>query len=194
MTIQATEWNQRQRQWQLQPQVGSTPQSVDSGSRGIHHLSHSDMTPHVFSTDRPLELCMWTSGPLMSASDLEMASYATQFAAKLLAQAPHWQIIQKYWHAAMRQNNIESISFEECRKMIWNDIYCSDGPRWILHTQSGTRFQDKSTKLTPLLINQHGTISQSFMIPTAFNLIQSIWNSLIPFWWTTSSDLLGQSM
>jgi hypothetical protein len=32
----ATEENQRQRQWQLQPQVVSTPRSMVSGSRSIH--------------------------------------------------------------------------------------------------------------------------------------------------------------
>jgi len=32
----------------------------------------------------------------MIASDLEMVSYATQRAAKALAEAPHWQIMEKY--------------------------------------------------------------------------------------------------
>jgi len=42
----------------------------------------------------------------MSASDLEMVSYAKRRLVKALAEAPHWQIIEKYWNTAMQQNNI----------------------------------------------------------------------------------------
>jgi hypothetical protein len=77
LRTRATERNQRQRQWQLQPQAVSTPQSVVSGSRSIHRFGHSDMTRLVFATGRLMELYMWNRRPFMSASDLEMVSYAT---------------------------------------------------------------------------------------------------------------------
>jgi len=38
--------------------------------------------------------------------------------AKALAEAPHWQIIGKYWNTAMQQNNIWSIAFEACKMEI----------------------------------------------------------------------------
>jgi hypothetical protein len=50
---------------------------------------------------RLIELYMWNRQPFMSASNLEMVSYATQRAVKALAEAPHWQIIEKYWNTAM---------------------------------------------------------------------------------------------
>jgi len=52
------------------------------------------MTRLVFATGRLMELYLWNRWPLVSASDLEMVSYATQCAAKALAEAPHWQIIE----------------------------------------------------------------------------------------------------
>jgi len=96
--------------------------------------------------------------PFMSASDFRMVSYGTRCAAKAFAEAPHWQIIEKYWNTAMQQNNIWSIAFEACTKEIMKEVYCSDGPRWIIHAQSGTRFEHKSTKLNPILFNPQGTI------------------------------------
>jgi len=65
---------------------------------------------------------MWTRWPFMSASDLEMVSYATLCAAKALAEAPHWQIIEKYWNTTMQQNNILSIAFEACTKEILKEV------------------------------------------------------------------------
>jgi len=53
------------------------------------------MTRSVFETGRLLELYMWNRWPFMSASDLEMVSYATRCVAKALAEGPHWQIIEK---------------------------------------------------------------------------------------------------
>ena len=73
----ATEKNRRQRQWQLQPQAASAPQSMVSSSRSIHRFRHSDMTRLVFATGRLLELYIWNTRPFMSASDLEIVSYAT---------------------------------------------------------------------------------------------------------------------
>ena len=55
---------------------------------------------------------MWNRWPFMSASDLEMVSYRMQQIAKALAEAPHWQIIEKYWNTAMQQHNMWSIAFE----------------------------------------------------------------------------------
>jgi hypothetical protein len=104
--MRATERNQRQTQWQLQPQVVSTPRSMVSGSGGIDRFGHTDITRLVFATGRLLELYMWNKRPFMSASDLETVSYATRHVAKALAEAPHWQIIETYWNTAMQRNNI----------------------------------------------------------------------------------------
>jgi hypothetical protein len=77
LRTRATKRNQRQRQWQLQPQAVSTPQSVVSGSHSIHRFGPTDMTRLVFATGRLMELYMWNRRPFMSASHLEMVSYAT---------------------------------------------------------------------------------------------------------------------
>jgi len=52
----------------------------------------------------------------------------------------------------------------------------------MLHAQTCTRFEQKSTKLNPILFNQKETLQQMFMISTTLNLMRSIWKSLIPFW------------
>jgi len=65
---------------------------------------------------------MWNRRLFMSASDLEMVSYATQHIAKALAEAPHWQIIEMYWNTAMQQNNIWSIAFEARTKEILTEV------------------------------------------------------------------------
>jgi len=154
----ATEWNQRERQWQLQTQVVSTPRSVVSGSGSIHRFGHSDMTCLVFATGRLLELYMWNRRPFMSASDLEMVSYATRHVAKTLAKAPHWQIIETYWNTAMQQNNIWSIAFDACTKETLKEVCWSNCPPWILHAQTSTRFAHKLIRLHPILFNLQGTI------------------------------------
>jgi len=69
LQTRATESNQRQRQWQLQPQAVSTPRLMVSGSRSIHRFAHPDMKHHVFAPGRLLELYMWNRRLLMSASD-----------------------------------------------------------------------------------------------------------------------------
>jgi len=97
----ATEMNQRQRQGQLELQAVSTPWSVVSGSKSIYQCRHSEITRLVFATGRLLELCMWHRQPLMSATNFEIASNATQRIAKSLAEAPHWKIIETYWNTAM---------------------------------------------------------------------------------------------
>jgi hypothetical protein len=51
-----------------------------------------------------------------------MVSYAMRCAAKALAEAPLWQIIEKYWNTAMQQNNIWSIAFEACTKEILKEV------------------------------------------------------------------------
>ena len=121
-----------------------------SGSHCIHQFGHSDLTRLVFANDRLLEVYLWNRRPYMSASDLEMVSCATRRVAKALTEGPHWQIIKKYWNTAMQQNNIWSIAVEARTKEILKEVCCSDGPRWILHTQSGTRFEHKPTKLNPI--------------------------------------------
>jgi hypothetical protein len=77
LRTRATERNQRTRQWQLQRQAVSTPRSMVSGSRSIHRFGHLDMTCLGFGTGRLLGLHMWNRQLFMSASDLEMVSYAT---------------------------------------------------------------------------------------------------------------------
>jgi hypothetical protein len=64
------------------------------------------MTGLVFAMGRLRELYMWNRRPFMSANDLEMVSYAMRCTAKVLAEAPHWQIIEMYWNTTMQQNNI----------------------------------------------------------------------------------------
>jgi len=97
---------------------------------------------------------MWNRRPFMSATDLETVSYATRRLAKALAEAPHWQIIETYWNTAMQQNNIWSIAFEACTKEILEEVCLINGPLWILHAQTGTRFAHKSIRLNPILFNQ----------------------------------------
>jgi hypothetical protein len=153
LITRATKRNQRQRQWQLQLQAVSTPQSVVSCIRSIHQFGHLDMTCLALSIGRLMELYMWNTRPRMRASNLEMVSNATRRAAKALVEAPHWQIIEKYRNTAMEQNTIWSIAFEACPKEILKEVCYSDGPWWILQAQSSTRFEHKSTKLNPILFN-----------------------------------------
>jgi len=98
--IQAAETNHRERQSELQPQAVPTPQLVLSGSHSILQIVPSDMTHVVFATGRLMELYMCNRRRFMSASDLGRVSYAMQCVAKALAEAPHWQIIEKYWNTA----------------------------------------------------------------------------------------------
>jgi len=180
----ATENHQWPRQWQLQPQAVSTPRSLVSGSRSIHRFGPSDMTHLVFAMGRLLELYMWNRLLFMSESDLETVSDSTRRVSRALAEAPHWHIIETYWNTAMQKNNIWSIAFEVPTKEIMKEVCWSNGPPWILHAQTGTRFAHKSIRLNLILFNQQGTMLHSCMISTALNPPQSIWNSLIPLWQT----------
>jgi len=146
--------NQRQRQQQLQPQAVSTPQSVFSGSRSILRYGHWDMTHLVFAMGELLELYMWNRRLFMSASDLEMVSYATRCIAKALAEAPHWQIIETYWNTTIHQNNIWSTAFVARTKEIFIEVCWSNGPHLIFHAQAGTRFEHNSIWLNPISFNQ----------------------------------------
>jgi len=80
------------------------------------------MTPLVFVPGRLLELYIWNRRPFMSASDLEMVSYATRRVGKALAEVPHWQIIETYRNTTMQQNNICFIAFEALTKEIMIEI------------------------------------------------------------------------
>jgi len=62
----AAESDQRQREWQLQPQAVSAHWSVVSSSRRVHHVDHSNTTHFVFAKGRLLELYMWNRRPLRS--------------------------------------------------------------------------------------------------------------------------------
>jgi hypothetical protein len=66
---------------------------------------------------------MWNRQPFMSASDVETVSYATRCVSKALAEAPHRQIIERYWNTQMQQNDIWSIAFEACTKVILKEVY-----------------------------------------------------------------------
>jgi len=188
--MRAPDRNQRQRQWQLQLQVVSTPLLLVTRSRTIHRCGHSDMTCCVFPMGRLLVHYKWTRWPCMNASDMEMVSYATWCVAKALAEAPHWQILVKYWNNTVQQNNIWSIAFEVCTKESLQEVIWSNGPRWILHTQTGTRFEHMSIRLKPVLFNHQGSTKQSIIIFTTLNPTQSIWNSLFRFWQTITIMLL----
>jgi len=165
-----------------------------SGSRSVHRFGYSDMTRLVFATGRLMELNMWNRRPFMSTSDLETVSNATQCVAKAFTEPPHWQIIETYWNTTMQQNNIWSIAFEACTKEILKEACWSNGARWILHAQTGTRFEHKLTKSNPIKFNQQGTINQSYMVFTALNPTQNVWNSLSPLWQTISIFFRWQSM
>jgi hypothetical protein len=138
----------------LQPHAVSTPPSMVSGSHSIHRFCHYNMTGLVFATGRFLELYMWNRCPYMSASDLETVRYATQRVEKESAVAPYWHIIETYCNTAMHQNNIWSIAFEGRTKETLKEVCLINGPRWILHAQTGTRFQHKPIRLNPILFNQ----------------------------------------
>jgi len=153
----ATDRNGKPTECQLQPQAMSTPWSMVSDSRSIHRFGHSDMMRLVFAPGRLLVLYMSNRRPFMSASDLETVSYATRFVAQALSEAPHWQIIEMYWNTAMQQNNIWSIVFEVHTKEILKEVCWSNGPHWILHTQTGTRFDYKSIRFNSILFNHQGT-------------------------------------
>jgi len=157
LRMRATQTNQRQWQCQLQLQEVSTPETMVSSSRSIHRFAHSDMTCHVFPMGRLLELYMWNRRRFMSASDLETVSYATRRVSKALAEAPHWQILETYWNTAMQQNNIWSTAVEARTKQMLKEVCWSNGPSWILHTQTGTMFAHKSIRLNPISFNQQRT-------------------------------------
>jgi len=133
LPTRATDKNRRHSQGQLQLQPVSTPRSVVSGSRIIHRYCHSAMVLFIFATGRLLEVFIWNRWPFMSATDLEMVSYATECIAKALAEAPHWQIIETYWNTTMQKNNIWSIAFEASTNEIFKEVCWSNGPHWILH-------------------------------------------------------------
>jgi hypothetical protein len=118
----AIEWNLRQRQWQLQLQAVSIPRSRVSSGHSIYGFDHSDMARLEFATGRLLEFYMRNRWPFISASDLEIVSYATQRVAKAIGEGPHWQILETYWNTAVQQNNTLSIAFEACPKEILKEV------------------------------------------------------------------------
>ena len=186
LQMRATERNQRQRQWQFQLQAVTTPQTLVSGSCIIHRFCHSDVTGLVIPTGILLELSMWNRWPFINTNNLEMARYAMRCVVKALAEAPHRQIIEMYWITTMLHNNNWSIEFEACTKEILEEVCWRNGPHWILHTQTGTRFKHKSIRLNSILLNWHGTKQQNNITSTGLKRMQSIWNSSIPFRQTLS--------
>jgi hypothetical protein len=142
----------------LQLQVVSTPQSMVSDSHTFHPFGHSDMTCLVYATGRLLELYMWNRRPLMRTSNMKMVSYGMGRTAKELAEASHWQIIETYWNTATQHLIIWSKAFEARTKEILNEVCRSNGPRWVLHRQTSTRFEHMSIRFNPILFNQQGTI------------------------------------
>jgi hypothetical protein len=69
-----------------------------------------------------VEHYLWNRRPMISASNLEMVSYATRRVAKALAEAPHWHIIEMYRNSTMQQNNIWSIAFEAPTKDVLKEL------------------------------------------------------------------------
>ena len=65
---------------------------------------------------------MWNRQPFISGSNLETVSCATRPTAKAFAEAPHWQIIEKYWNTALQQNNILFIALEARTKEILKEV------------------------------------------------------------------------
>jgi len=59
------------------------------------------MTHLVSATGRLLELYMWHSQRLTSASDMEILRCAMRRAANAVAEARQWQIIEKYWNTVL---------------------------------------------------------------------------------------------
>jgi len=194
LRTRATDRDQRQRHGQLQPQAVCTPESVVYGSLSIQQRGHSDMTRLEFAMGSLLEVYMWNRWPCMSASDCEKVRYAMWRVAKALTEALHWQIIAMYWNTAMQQNIVWSIALEAHTKDSLKEVCWSNSPRWILHAQTGTRFEHKSLRLNPIEFTQQGTMYVSFMISTAFNPTRSTWNSSNPFWQTISIFFLKQGM
>jgi hypothetical protein len=80
------------------------------------------MTPLVFATGRLLVLYLWNRCPVMSGSDLQTVSCATQRLVQALAEASPWWIIETYWNTAMQQNNIFSIAFEARTTEIMKEV------------------------------------------------------------------------
>jgi len=75
----------------------------------------------VFATGRLLELYKWIIGLCMSASDLEMVSYARPCVVKASAEAALWQIREVLEHR-YAANNIWSIAFEARTKEILQEV------------------------------------------------------------------------
>jgi len=65
---------------------------------------------------------MWNRWPFMSARDLETKSHSTLCAATALAEAPDWQIIEKYWNTVMQKNHIWYTAFEALTKKILKEV------------------------------------------------------------------------
>jgi len=152
----ATEKNQIPTLWQLQPQAVATPRKIVSGSPSIPGFGYWDMTRPVYAMGRLLELYMWQRWLCRSASNLEIVSNATWQIAKALVEAPHWQITETYSNTAMQRNNIWSIAFEARTKVILKVVCWSNGPHWILHAETGTSFEHKSTMLNPISFKHQG--------------------------------------
>jgi len=47
----------------------------------------------------------------------------TRRAVEALAEAPHWQVIEKYWNTAMQQDDIWFIAFEACTEEILKEVW-----------------------------------------------------------------------
>jgi len=96
--MRATHNLQKQRQWQMKPQVVSTTQSVDCGSCSMHRFSHTDIMRLWLVTSRVLEHNMQNRRAHMSARNFQMAHDVMQHIAKAYAANLHWQINEMYWN------------------------------------------------------------------------------------------------
>jgi len=157
LQIRAPERNQWQTQWQLQLQAVSTLWSAVSSRSSMQQFDHYGMMQLLFGTGRLMEHAMWHRLPWMCESNLVVVHYAMRRIAKALAEAHHSQLIGNGWNTSMQQNNISSIAFELCKKMILKEGYGSNSPCWILQAQTRTRFENKLTKLTTISYSQQET-------------------------------------
>jgi hypothetical protein len=60
------------------------------------------MTGLLFAIGKLLQLYMCNRRPFMSASDLVIVSYTMPHLGQALDEAPHWQIIEKYFNPVMQ--------------------------------------------------------------------------------------------
>jgi hypothetical protein len=132
-----------------------------SGICSINRFCHPDMTRLVFPMGRLRKVYMPNRCLLIWEGDVATVSNATRRIAKALDDAPHWQILETFRNTVRQQNNIRSIISEAHTMEILKEVCRSNGPRWILHAETSTRFQNKSKRLNPIFSISKGQYSRA---------------------------------